>query len=130
MTSSEGDRAMTINCFIEKKWRGRAICRQFRSKNWAQATVDRIIRQYEETGSYQIKSATGRPLSATTEAIENEILELTESQESAPGTSKSLWSASKKVNIVVYSNYCCVWKIEFYLENRFLFCLFPLLIIV
>jgi hypothetical protein len=73
MTLSEGDRATIINCFVEKKWHGREICRQFRSKKWAQTTVDRIIRRYEETNSHQGKSATGRPLSATTEAIENEI---------------------------------------------------------
>ena len=87
MTLSDGDQATIINCFVEKNWRGREICRQFKSKKWSQATVDRCIRRYEETNSYARRSGSGRPPTSSTAEIENELLGLTESQGSAPGTS-------------------------------------------
>ena len=99
MALSEADKGTIINCFIEKKWRGREICRQFKSKNWSQATVDRYIRQYEASNSYERRPGSGRLRTASTEEISNEVLDLTESQESEPGTSKSLRSVSRSVGI-------------------------------
>lgn len=102
MTLTEGDRATIINCFIEFGWRGREICRKFPKKKWIHTTVDRIInRHVEKTSKSQEPSASkqGRPRTAATEQEENKLLELTESQESNPGTSKSLRMASHLLGI-------------------------------
>ena len=97
MGFSEGDKATIINCFIDMKWRGREICRQFKSKNWPRSSVDRLIRKYEETGSYERVVGSGPPVTVTTDDNEERILDLTESQESQPGSSKSLRSASQQL---------------------------------
>lgn len=99
MTLPPGDHATIINCFIEKKWRGREICRQFKSKNWSRETVDSIIRRYEERNNLLRKKGSGRPATVTRGDKTTELLVLTESQESQPGTSKSLRSASKLVGM-------------------------------
>ena len=63
------------------KWRGREICRQFKSKNWARSSVDQLIQKYEKNGSYERTVGSSRPVTATTEGIEERIWDLTESQE-------------------------------------------------
>ena len=99
MGFSEGDKATIINSFIDMKWRGREICRQFKSKNWARSSVDQLIQRYEKTGSYERTVGSSRPVTVTTHDNEERILDLTESQESQPGSSKSLRSASQKLGI-------------------------------
>lgn len=98
MTLSVEDQATIINCYKEKGWRGCEICRQFKSKNWSQATIDRCIRRFEERNSFKRKPGSGRPRKVSEEK-ENELLKLTESQESAPGTSISLRLASKRLKM-------------------------------
>ena len=93
------DHATIINCFIEKKWRGREICRPFKSKKWSRTTVDSVIRRYEERNNLVRKKGSGRPATVTRGDKTTELLVLTESQESQPGTRKSLRSASKLVGM-------------------------------
>ena len=72
MVLSEADKAIIVGCFEEKGWRGRRLCREFKSKQWNRRTVDLLIRKYEQTGSADRKKGSGRPCTATTEENEDE----------------------------------------------------------
>ena len=58
----EGDKATIINSLINMKWRGREICRQFNSKNWACSSVDKLIDKYKQNGSYERTVERNRPV--------------------------------------------------------------------
>ena len=60
------------------------------NSNWACSSVDDLIRKYEKTGSYERTVGSSRPVTVTTPDNEETILDLTESQESQPGSSRSL----------------------------------------
>ena len=98
MGLSEGDKATIINSFIDFEWRGREICRKFKSKNWVQSTVDRLINKYETTESYERTVGSSRPVKIS-DNDSAKFLRLTESQESQPGTSVSLRKASQQIGI-------------------------------
>ena len=99
MVYSEADKGTIINCFTEKGWRGHKICCEFPNKKWNRRTVNRIIGNYEQTGTTDRKVGSGRPASASTEQNTNNLLRLTESQEEEPGSSISLRKAAEEVGI-------------------------------
>lgn len=99
MVLSEGDKAIIVSCFEEKGWRGRRLCREFKSKQWKQTTVDKLIRKFEQSGSADRKKGSGRPCTATTEENENDAFELLQSQEGEPGTHQSLRKTARILHI-------------------------------
>ena len=68
-------------------------------KKWTVRGVNKVISQHIATGEIRRKPVSGRPKTAQTEENTAELLSLTESQESDPGTSFSLRKAAQFVCI-------------------------------
>ena len=86
------------NDFEEKGWTAYRIWKEHLSKGWTLSSVQRIVKGFKTTGTMEIKAASGRPVTATTEENGDLVEELVCSQEE-PGTNKSPWEVAPMIGI-------------------------------
>ena len=63
---NENDCSVFIACFLEKRWWGTKICKEFRTMRWILRTIYRLIDKIEKENSTARKKGSGRPKSAST----------------------------------------------------------------
>ena len=99
MVLSTSDKAVIEACFLEKGWRGKKICTEFKSIKWDVTTVNRLIGKIVSTGTTTRKAGSGRPVTART--LENiaVVKELALSQEDSPGSHTSQWGITRLTGI-------------------------------
>lgn len=99
MVFSKSDLDVIEACFTEKGWRGKRICREFPSKGWNPKRVNYAIRRFENTGSFDRKKGSGRPITATSDENQQLVEDLVLSQESEPGTHLSTRKVARRIGI-------------------------------
>jgi len=99
MVFSSEDKAVIKNDFEEKGWTAYKIWKEHPTKKWVLRSVQRLVNKIKETGPFERRPGSGRPVTATTE--ENGVLVemLICSQEESPGTHKSPQGIAPMVGI-------------------------------
>jgi len=99
MALSDADR-MRIQTLREQGLGAKAIKRAYPQKQWSLATINRLCRKFDATGSaLERKPVSGRPKSARTEENVGLVSEMLCSQEDQPGTSLSLRQIAKEIGL-------------------------------
>lgn len=99
MVFRDEEKYFIIKCFEEKGWRGQKIINEFPGKKWNRQSINRVIKQFEETRSTKRRVGSGRPKSVSTEENVAVVVNLSCSQENAPGTHLSQRQISKDLGI-------------------------------
>ena len=94
---TERDLKIIETIFVNKKWRGTEICRQFPLENWTVRAVNRAIKKFEDTGSILRCKGSGPPKKVSTDRNQKRVESLAESQQSQPGTHLSARAISQRV---------------------------------
>lgn len=92
------DLVVIKNVYDVKKWTGADFCREFPLKKWDAPSVNYAIRRYKDTGSIFRRKGSGRPRTVTTKKNQTKVDALSESQESHPGTHKSVREISRRLH--------------------------------
>ena len=99
MVLSSSDKAVIEACFIEKGWKGARIVREFPGKNWHKASVNRLIKKIQTTGSVKRLQGGGRPRTVSTDENAQLVDDLLCSQDDQPGSHLSQRKISNRLNI-------------------------------
>ena len=59
MVFSREAKGTIITCYRNKGWTGQRICDELPLKKWTRQSVNRIIKNYKETGSIERKPGSG-----------------------------------------------------------------------
>ena len=99
MVFSQEDKAIIKNDFLEKNWSAYRICKEHPTKQWNKVSVQRLLKRFQEHGSMDRRSGSGRPRTAMTEENEAIVEDLICSQEEKPGSHMSPREIEKHTGI-------------------------------
>lgn len=86
---SESDRCLIWNLRTEKQWGSRRMMREFPNKSWSRASISRLIKKIDATGTTDRKPGSGRRRSIRTTTNIAKVAGMICSQEHLPGSHKS-----------------------------------------
>ena len=99
MVFSSEEKAIIKNDFLEKRWTAYRICKEHPTKKWNKVSVQRLLKRFQEHGSMDRRSGSGRLRTSTTAENEQIVEELIFSQEDRPGTHSSPREIEKHTGI-------------------------------
>jgi len=118
---SKEDRILIKIIRIEKGYGARKLISEFPRKNWSLASVHRLLCKIDKTGSADRKLGSGRRRTARTEENINAVENLVLSQESAPGTHRTVRQISRETGIAkssVHDIIHCDLKLKCFKKER------------
>lgn len=110
MGFSRGDKILIKELRESKGYGAKRFLKEFPLKNWSLAGLNRLIKTIEVTGSSDRKPGSGRPRSVRTNENIVAVEELILSQDSQPGTHRSMREVAREVGISVTSVHNIVHK--------------------
>jgi len=96
---SKKDRVLIKMLRVEKGYGAKRVMAEFPRRNWSLATVKRLLQKIDATGSADRKAGSGRRRIARTDGNVNVVEELALSQESAPGTHRTVRQIARETGI-------------------------------
>lgn len=99
MVFSDDDRVLIRELRVTRGYGAKRLMKEFPMKNWSKTGVNRLIKNIDETGSAARKAGSGKKRTARTDENIEAVEELIMSQESNPGTHRSIREIARETGI-------------------------------